>query len=573
MKITESDSLPPQHQVLAEIRDHFARSKGRERRFDLSGVMALGQPISAFVRLGANVVKEAGPGLVTGMVLGGVTREAAKTSLTLLGLSNWGLTMGAGAIAGAVGGGLREVGKQYTEREGESALRAVYKRRFRELAPTDGGKVFKAMIRGGVFGAAGGFLGAALVQGLADKFDIHLPQIKLPNWGLPSIGLFAGAHDSVASATPVAVDLPPTDTPTPTETVTSTPTTTATATATASPTSVPTEIPAVTPTDITTEIPAEIPAEPVDLPEPEELLSAPTDVSYLEPEVSVESAGESSVELAPAESPISEELPQTSTETAPEVTVVPEPAPLVPEVPPVEPQDLAPPVEATFPQADLPTQVEPELPQTEAGAPPAESPIPQSEPAPESPADDVVGAAPAPGSDQATFFSVDNQIPEPANMTPAPEMALPADTPTSDIANQPAPVQPEPSTPVEASAVSESPDQSTISPDESAPSIESPESLIADRINQLPPEVKLELGSNPWRVSENTLTNVLGHAPSTEQIKLLDIAFSKSSDFNIPEWGIINDVGFPPANGLHAGDPIIFNEDVRSLLLSFIEKG
>lgn len=265
-----------------------------ERRFDLSRLSAFGQPMAEFAKLGLNVLKGAGgklPEIGAGVVVGQIFRYGIGAGLVAVGLSGWTLTLGVGALGGAAGGvligGVREIGRQYTEYTGESAARGLFKRQFRVLADVDSTRVKGAMFKGAIYGAAGGVFGIAALEkfgewgvlekigqtgvaeklgglkdtlgGVKDAIGGKLPWSTNVASGGPPPGDSLSPVD--ARATAEAAVLPPTETQTPTPTETPRPTSTPTpattpaeaagaspdATRTPTPTSSPTPSPSPTP--------------------------------------------------------------------------------------------------------------------------------------------------------------------------------------------------------------------------------------------------------------------------------------------------------------------------------------
>ncbi len=86
-----------------------------------------------------------------------------------------------------------------------------------------------------------------------------------------------------------------------------------------------------------------------------------------------------------------------------------------------------------------------------------------------------------------------------------------------------------------------------------------PEVLATElELVQIPSEIFLEQGSNPWEVSRTYLGEILGRTPTNLEILTVTKELAKSSGISVPEWNIMGE-GFLDHRNLPVGFKLIFN--------------
>ena len=103
-----------------------------------------------------------------------------------------------------------------------------------------------------------------------------------------------------------------------------------------------------------------------------------------------------------------------------------------------------------------------------------------------------------------------------------------------------------------------------------APDTSLAEAAVSSVAN-MPAEVFLQAGSNPWEVSKNILTEVLGRPPTNLEILEVTRELAKSSHIAVPQWNI-DGVGFISDRQLPVGFKLIFDDSVKSMIKSIASK-
>lgn len=166
----------------------------------------------------------------------------------------------------------------------------------------------------------------------------------------------------------------------------------------------------------------------------------------------------------------------------------------------------------------------------------------------------------------------------PPTVGPVPTEIIPQPAPES--VSVPEPVippgsEPEvlPQPPVEPAPVAE-----VSQPSEITSPVEVPPETLADlspalveKIANIPSEVLLEKGSNPWEVASKTLEEILGRPPTNAEILELTKEIAKESHIAVSSWGI-SGPGFVEHTNIPIGYKLVFNDSVKSVISSLASK-
>lgn len=95
--------------------------------------------------------------------------------------------------------------------------------------------------------------------------------------------------------------------------------------------------------------------------------------------------------------------------------------------------------------------------------------------------------------------------------------------------------------------------------------------VASEAITNMPTEVILNSGSNPWEASAGYLRQALGREPSNEEILSVTKAVARSSGISVPQWGI-SGPGFIPDRQIPVGFKLLFDDNVKSVIKSIINK-